>query len=447
MKRQRVLSARKRGIVRRPRFYLALAIPLAIPLFLAAVRNEPEFGQVSRTSTISAPSTPDLRYEDLEKPFRAELPEHSVILTLEKNDTLDAVLVEGGLSRPDSALLTRELAKSIDVRRLRPGHMLRFHYDAAGAVDAVQMKVTGWGVLDAMRTANGFDVSAQQADLQEIETTVVARVDRSLYEALRDAGEGPQLVQQLIDVFQWDIDFFELRKGDSFRLVVMKKFAGNELIGYGPILAAQFTHRDTTYEAFRHETPDGRAGYYGRTGRPLRKQFLRAPLKFTRITSGFSKRRFHPVLHIFRPHHGVDYGAPIGTPVMTTADGVVVEARYKSGEGNFVRIRHTSRIETSYLHLSRFAKGIKKGTKVTQGDVIGYVGKTGLATGAHLDYRVSDGGKWLDPLKLKSITPDPLGGPTLRAFRARVGELAALLDAAPPPSEVAQKPVERRALF
>src|SRR6185295_16962917 len=190
------------------------------------------------------------------------------------------------------------------------------------------------------------------------------------------------------------------------------------LIGYGPITAARFTHRGVTYQAFRHDMEDGRAGYYGATGTPLRKQFLKAPLKFSRVTSGFTKRRFHPVLKYFRPHYGIDYGAPIGTPVMTTADGVVVEARYKTGEGNFIRIRHSSRIETCYLHLSRYAKGLKPGTKVTQGDVIGYVGMTGLATGPHLDYRVSDGGKWLDPLQLKSITPDPLHGESLRRFRA-----------------------------
>jgi murein DD-endopeptidase MepM/ murein hydrolase activator NlpD len=254
-------------------------------------------------------------------------------------------------------------------------------------------------------------------------------------------------VQELVDVFQWDIDFFELQMGDSFQLVVDKRFAGNELVGYGPIVAARFTHHGTTYEAFRHETPDGRAGYYGRGGRPLRKQFLRAPLQFSRITSGFSKRRFHPVLHLFRPHHGVDYGAPIGTPVMTTADGVVVAAHYSAGEGNFVRIRHSSRIETSYLHLSRFAKNLKAGTKVTQGDVIGYVGMTGLATGPHLDYRVSDDGVWLDPLKLKSITPDALGGPSLRQFRDRVGELTSRLDSARPLPELAARSTERRALF
>jgi murein DD-endopeptidase MepM/ murein hydrolase activator NlpD len=177
------------------------------------------------------------------------------------------------------------------------------------------------------------------------------------------------------------------------------------------------------YEAFRHEMEDGRAGFYASTGAPLRKQFLKAPLKFPRLTSGFSKKRFHPVLKYFRPHYGVDYGAPIGTPVMTTADGVVVEARYSPGEGNFIRIRHSSRIDTSYLHLSRYAKGLKKGTKVVQGDVIGYVGMTGLATGPHLDYRVAENGKWLDPLKLKSITPDPLRGASLRQFRASVAHL------------------------
>jgi murein DD-endopeptidase MepM/ murein hydrolase activator NlpD len=227
--------------------------------------------------------------------------------------------------------------------------------------------------------------------------------------------------------------------------VVKKKYSGADAVGYGPIVAATFTHDGQTFEAFRDESTAGRGGYYSRTGTPLRKQFLRAPLQFSRITSTFSNHRFHPLLHYFRPHHGVDYGAPVGTPVMTTADGVVVDARYNAGEGNFVRIRHSSRIETSYLHLSRFAKNIRRGTKVTQGDVIGYVGATGLATGPHLDYRVSDGGTWLDPLKLKSITPDPLRGDSLRQFRARVVQLVPKLTA--PAPQVARVAAKRRALF
>lgn len=442
MKTLRAIGERLGGVVKRPRVFVALALPLAVPLFLASVRAQPEFGTIARGSVLAPPP---LRYHELQQPFRAELPEHSLILTIEKNDTLDKILLAGGLSRAESAALTAQLAGTVDVRRLRPGHLVRFHYDESGTVDAVQMKVTGWGEVGAVRNGNTFDVKAEPAAIREVETTISATVHRSLYEALRDAGEGPQVVQQLTDVFQWDIDFFELRHGDSFSFVVTKQFAGTDLIGYGPITAARFTHRGTTYEAFRHEMPDGRAGYYAASGTPLRKQFIKSPLRFSRVTSGFTKRRFHPVLKYFRPHYGVDYGAPVGTPVMSTADGVVVEARYKTGEGNFIRVRHSSRIDTCYLHLSRFKKGLKKGTQVNQGDVIGYVGMTGLATGPHLDYRVSENGKWLDPLKLKSITPDPLRGDSLRRFRSSVARLQPHLAA--PESATDPRPAPQRALF
>ena len=443
MKKRQTRGALLRGLLRRPRVFAAVAVPLAVPLILAAVNNQKEHPPVNIAA--AAVMTPHVRYAEL-VPEEARLPQHSMLLTVEPGDTLDSVLTAGGLTRGESAQLTAELAKSVDVRRLRPGNLVRFHYDDAEVVDSVQMKVSGWGELKALRTGNGFTVTAEEAEVREVDQTVSATIDRSLYEALREAGEGPALVQDLVDVFQWDVDFFELQKGDSFSLVVRKRFSGSDVVGYGPITAARFTHKGVTYEAFRHETADGRAGYYARTGAPLRKQFLRAPLKFSRITSGFSKRRFHPVLNYFRPHYGVDYGAPTGTPVMTTADGVVAEAHYSPSEGNFVRIKHTSRIESSYLHLSKFARGLKRGTKVTQGDVIGYVGATGLATASHLDYRVRDAGKWLDPLKLKSITPDPLGGRSLTIFRADVARLMPRLAA--PQSQVASTAAHRsRALF
>ncbi len=426
--------------------FLAATLPVAIPLILAAVAIEPSPGaSPSRVMAMSMSMVP-LRYTDLAPQAPAQLPEHSVMLTVEEDDTLAGVLVVGGLSRRDASLLTNEFGRSIDVRRLRPGNMVRFHYAAPDQIDAVELRLTGWGFVDAERNAdNTFTVTPHPSKQQSITTTVSADIDSSLYESLRAAGEQPQLVQQLVDVFQWDIDFFSLQKGDSFSLVVEKKFAGPDLIGYGPVLAARFIHDGSTFEAFRNELQDGRAGYYARNGTPLRKQFLKAPLKFTRITSGFSKSRFHPVLHYFRPHHGVDYGAPVGTPVMTTADGVVMQAGHDRGEGNFIKIRHTSRIETMYLHLSRFAKGIKRGTRVTQGDVIGYVGATGLVTGAHLDYRVSDGGEWLDPLKLRSITPDPLNGDSLRRYKNSVAALLPRLSSAP--QQMAQLTHRRRALF
>lgn len=445
MKKQLAIGDRLGGYVRRPRAYFAV-LPIVVPLLLVVTNGAGPAQKPLRASAIPTPAL-HLRYDDLAAPAPDVLPQHSVLLTFEEGDTLDSILVAGGLARGDSAVLNREFGKAIDLRRLRPGNIVRFHHAPDGVVDSVEMKVIGWGELDAVRNdGGGFDIRQQQVQIQEVETTVAARIDSSLYEALRMAGEGPQLVQQLVDVFQWDIDFFALQRNDAFSIVVRKRYGGGDLLGYGPIVAASFTHGGQTFEAFRQETPDGRAGYYARTGTPLRKQFLRAPLQYTHITSHFSKSRFHPILHAFRPHHGVDYGAPTGTPVMTTADGVVVEARYKGGEGNFVRVRHSSRVETSYLHLSRFAKGVRPGKKVVQGEVIGYVGMTGLATGPHLDYRISDNGTWLDPLTLKSITPDPLRGPSLEQFHASVARFAPKLAAAAAP-QVAELAAKRRALF
>jgi murein DD-endopeptidase MepM/ murein hydrolase activator NlpD len=439
MKNLLAFGERLGGVVRRPGAYLAFTVPLAIPILIAAAN----YSDPVATRAAVVP-TPQLRYSDLYVPAAAALPEHSVMLTVEDGDTLESVFAAGGLTRGESAALTQQFSTIIDMHRLRPGNILRFHHDAQGTVDSVEMKLSGWGEVDAVRNGGTFEVSSHQAQQREIQTVVAANIETSLYDALVSSGENPALAQPLVDVFQWDIDFFALKKGDSFSLVVKKKYAGDEATGYGPILAARFLHNGQVFEAFRSES-DGHGGYYGAGGSPLRKQFLRAPLQFTRVTSGFSNSRFHPLLHIFRPHHGVDYGAPVGTPVMTTADGVVVEAGYKHGEGNYIRVKHTARIHTAYLHLSRFAKGIRPGAKVTQGDVIGYVGMTGLATGPHLDYRVQDGNEWLDPLKLRSITPDPLRGDSLRQFRANV--VALLPKLATRPEQTAQAANKRRALF
>ncbi len=326
MRKLLALGERLGGVVRRPRPYLAVVFPLAIPLILATVSVVDPSRTAAARTTAAMISSPTVRYDDLASSgFGASvLPEHSMLLAVEEDDTLDGILKEGGLDRSGSALLNREFGRTLDLRRLRPGNLLRFHYDSAGKVDSVEMKVTGWGEIDAVRSPNGFEVTPRPAEVHEVRTSVAARIDSSLYESVRGAGEEPQLVPQLVDVFQWDIDFFALTKGDSFSVVVQKKYAGTDYIGYGPILAAHFTHNGQTFEAFRNESPEGSAGYYAANGTPLRKEFLRAPLAFTRITSTFSNRRFHPILHYFRPHHGVDYGAPVGTPVMVTADGVVL---------------------------------------------------------------------------------------------------------------------------
>ena len=455
MKKLLAWGERMGGIVRAPRLYFA-AVPLAVPLLFATVdttrsvvSHPPRGVEVTHAATFAPVhllTPPPAKVVQPAPPQPAPPPaERSVDIPVRSGDTLDSIFRKAGLTAPEAYALVSEFSKTVDPRRLRLGDLIRFQYADQNAVTAVSMKVTGWGEVNARRGGEGFSVVATEAPSRVEETVVSATIESSLYDALRGAGEGPQLVQTLVDVFQWDVDFFALKKGDAFSLLVEKKYSGSDLVGYGPILAARFIHDGKTYEAFRFLQADGAPGYYTADGTPVKKQFLKAPLKFSRVTSGFTKKRFHPVLKVNRPHHGVDYGAPIGTPVMTTADGVVTFVGKGRGEGNFIRIRHNSRIETAYLHLSKFAKGLRKGSRVEQGDVIGYVGATGLASGPHLDYRVRDGGVWMNPLHLKSITPDPLRGEARRKFHAAVARNSEKLESSL--TRLASNQEIRRALF
>ncbi|HUO84990.1 MAG TPA: peptidoglycan DD-metalloendopeptidase family protein [Thermoanaerobaculia bacterium] len=408
-------GARFGVLVRAGGAYFAL-VPLSIPLLLALL--------VEPRASASNPfvEAPPIRYDALASQPEP-LPGHSVILPVEQGDTLGSILQSGGLAPSEVPSLLASLSGSLDPRRLRPGQQLRFHYDDDGSISRIDARLNGWGEVVARKEGDRFAVESVPFETRSTTVLVSATIESSLWSAVSSLGESPALAQPLADIFQWDIDFFRLQKGDRFSAVVVKNFVGDDVAGYGPVLAARFVHGGQTYEAFRYEAADGTAGFYNREGRPLRKQFLRSPLKFSRITSGFTHRRFHPVLKTFRPHLAIDYGAPTGTPVMATADGVVVSATFESGEGNYVRIRHSSTTETWYLHLSRFAKGIKRGSRVEQGDVIGYVGSTGLATAPHLDYRVRQKGEWVNPLKLKSIMPDPLHGSALARFRRQVTQV------------------------
>jgi murein DD-endopeptidase MepM/ murein hydrolase activator NlpD len=417
------MGARLGGVIRATRAYYAV-VPLAIPLVLLSVVRQPP---ASQTPAASVAEKPPIDYVALASEPPAPLPEHASFVTIESGDTLDALFEACGLTRDEANTLVAAFAPRVDPRSLRPGQMIRYRRNASGVTTEVEFLLSGWGSVRARRDGAGFAVEELKAPESRMEATLAAEIDSSLWSALVSTGENPSIVTELVDVFQWDIDFFHLQRGDRFSFVVEKKYVGADFVGYGPILAARFEHKGTPYEAYRLEREDGTAGYYAANGAPLRKQFLKSPLKYSRVTSKFTSRRFHPVLKSFRPHYGVDYGAPTGTPVMCTADGVVSQVGRGGGEGNIIRVRHSSRTETAYLHLSRFAKGIRKGSRVSQGDVIGYVGATGLATAPHLDYRVRESGKWIDPLKLRSVTPDPLHGRQLARFKGIVAEHASKL--------------------
>ncbi|MFZ6033017.1 MAG: peptidoglycan DD-metalloendopeptidase family protein [Melioribacter sp.] len=222
----------------------------------------------------------------------------------------------------------------------------------------------------------------------------------SLYETLDKKNLSVDLAIKLSDIYAWQIDFFRIQPSDSFKVYYETIYVDSQYVGTGKILAARFFHRGTEFNAFYFEG-EKEAGYYDEEGNSLRKAFLKAPLKFSRISSRYSSRRLHPILGRVKAHLGTDYAAPIGTPIMSVGDGVVIAAGYTRGNGNYVKIKHNSVYTTQYLHMSRFAKGIRKGVYVKQGQVIGYVGKTGLATGPHVCFRFWKNGRQVDPFREK----------------------------------------------
>jgi len=232
-------------------------------------------------------------------------------------------------------------------------------------------------------------------------------INSSLYSTLISQNASPALAMRLSEVYAWQIDFFRIQKGDKFKVIYEEEFVNGKSIGVGEIKAAYFSHFNEDYYAIYFEQ-DETGEYFDEKGQGLRKAFLKAPLEYSRISSRYSLNRLHPVHKVNRPHLGTDYAAPTGTPIRTVGDGVVLEAGYKGNNGNYVRIKHNSVYTTGYLHMSRIAKGIRPGVKVKQGQVIGYVGSTGLATGPHLCYRFWKNGKQVDPLREKMPPSDPV---------------------------------------
>lgn len=240
-----------------------------------------------------------------------------------------------------------------------------------------------------------------------VQNSMSGVIDYSLYNTMIEQGVSPLLVNKLADVYAWQIDFFRIQQGDRFKVIYEEIKVEEKTVGIGKIVAAYFEHYETPYYAFYYDQGSG-IDYFDEEGNSLRKAFLKAPLNYSRISSGFSHSRLHPVLKIRRPHHGIDYAAPTGTPVLSVGDGTVVKRSYSGGAGNMVKIKHNSVYTTAYLHLSKFAKGITVGSRVKQGDVIGYVGSTGLSTGPHLDFRYWKNGSPVNPLSVKPPPSEPI---------------------------------------
>jgi len=342
---------------------------------------------------------------------------------IEKNMTLSDVLMAYNLPQEMVHQLVAVTKPIYNLKKLIVGNRFELEKLPDGTLKMFSYAIDLDNYVEVSLTDGGYKAEMKPFAYTIRRELLAGTIRGSLFQTLNEMEEGDELALEMAETFSYDIDFnTELQPGDHFKVAVEKQFRDGEFVKYGKILAAEFSNKGKVYSAFRFTDPEGRSEFYDVSGRALKRDLLKSPLKFSRVSSKFSRRRFHPVLGVFRPHLGVDYSAPTGTPIYAAGNGRVVVAGWKNGFGRFIQIQHGSEFCTMYGHLSRFAAGIHAGEKVQQGQLIGYVGATGLATGPHLDYRITRKGVFINPLGVKFEPSVPLKSEYRLAFEAKKQE-------------------------
>jgi len=340
---------------------------------------------------------------------------------IQKGMTLTDILSKHDFSPAETYRLREETKPIYDLAKIKTGQEFRVYSSPEGKVKRLEYDIDDVNYLLLWRKEGKFRAEIRKIPYEIRMAMIFGIVEDNLIWAVNKLGEEDFLALSLAELFGWDIDFYtDLRRGDAFKIIFEKKYLKNEFVGYGKILAAEFINQGKSFKGFRYTYPDTKkSDYFDSEGDSLRKEFLKSPIKFARITSRFSFSRLHPIRKIFRPHYGVDYAAKIGTPVQATADGTVIFAGWNGGSGRMVRIRHKNAYETMYLHLKNYAQGIRKGAKVTSGQIIGSVGSSGESTGPHLDYRIKYRGKYINPLSWRFEPVTPLRSEFLEDFKKK----------------------------
>ncbi len=336
-----------------------------------------------------------------------------------------------GMNAKDAYDLTMACDSVFDVKKLRVGNAYQAYYSSPDSTAKtleylVYERDRESQIVFACRPPYGAKVHQKETAIESKYADVT--ITSSLWNAMMDAGISPLLIAGISDIYAWSIDFFAVQKGDRFRVLYDQKVCDGEVISIDTIRYAVFSHGGEDLPMVMFNQHDGGNIWWNEKGESMRKAFLKAPLQYSRVSSGFSYARRHPVTRKVQPHTGVDYAAPKGTPVMTIGDGVVTSVKYEGAGGNTVRIRHNSVYSTAYLHLSKYAKGLKAGQRVRQGEVIGYVGSTGRSTGPHLDFRVWKNGSPINPLKMDSPPAEPLKKENMDSFMAVAENYKARID-------------------
>lgn len=371
-----------------------------------------------------------------------------VDMVIQPRQTFYEALEAHGVAHEDIMAVVTANQGFRNLKKVRTGEIFRIMVNDDGGLESLAFDLDEESYVTWTRQDDGYERIDGSYPVEKKLKAISGTINNSLYATLQRLDAPLALAPKMNDILGWDLDFNrDLRKGDKFSILYEEVYKDGKRIRTGSILGVEIINRGKSRQAFLFKTTDERSHYYNAEGKNLQKQLLRAPLNYSRISSKFSYNRFHPVLKRNMPHLGVDYAAPNGTPVKAAGDGVVVARRSKKGNGRYIQIRHTNAsYETYYLHLSRFAKGLEVGSKVTQGEVIGYVGATGYATGPHLDFRVKRDGKFVNPRTLKLPAAKPVSKDQLASFKSQAQRYMSVLadlplDAAPvelPPLAIAK---------
>lgn len=351
---------------------------------------------------------------------------------LQRGDILGTILMEhAGLTYPQVNQLVENCKDKFKINSLRVGTSLQFFSRKSGEMPELMIYEPSPYQYTVFQLKEPFRVSTVKRDVTTKVMAASGVLETSFWQALNDNGLSDELADGMIDVLASSVDFYHQRQGDRFKVVYEQHYVQGQAVGTGKILAAVYEREGKESYAFYFKKEGQKTDYYDYDGRPARKAFLKAPVKFSRISSRFNMNRLHPVLGYHKAHLGTDYAAPHGTPIIAVAEGTVIEATRRGGNGNFVRIRHDGTYETQYLHMSGFARGIRSGTRVAQGQTIGYVGSTGLATGPHVCFRFWKNGRQVDHLRLNLPQPLPITGELLEEYKVVRDEWIKLLNTVP----------------
>ena len=337
--------------------------------------------------------------------------------SIKKNQSMSEILLPFNVSYGQIDQLAKMSKDVFDVRKLMVGKKYKIFYseDSVQHVEAFIYEIDAANYV-VYHIADSVYIHRDRKEVEVRTRTASGIINSSLWNTMVDNNIDQNVTMELSEIYAWAIDFYRIQKGDQFRVIYEEKYVDGEKVGIGKVLGAQFNHFGEDYYAIYFEQGEA-SDYYDENTKSLRKAFLKAPLKYSRISSRFSRRRFHPVQKRYKPHLGTDYAAPKGTPIMATGNGTVEKSGYSKGNGNYVKIKHNSVYATQYLHMTKIKSGIRKGVRVKQGDIIGYVGSTGLATGPHVCYRFWKNGQQVDALKIKLPASLPIDGKYLEEYK------------------------------